>query len=165
MSLHDGVTVSYVGHSFDGVALGDRGRVLSSSGDHAHVMWSTGARVNQVDLVHEDDLVVAGRKAASHTIEASVDDSLVTAPLTTVAVRAIYDGQGEAGLLNALSEAGLLGGLAQIAEDALMHVASRVREDEEISAVLAQLDSDEAESLVSLASVVLLRDAFGSTDD
>lgn len=153
----EGHKVSYVGEPTEGLAVGEKGSVLSSDGASCHVMWATGARRGLVDLLPVDDVVSARRTAVVHTL----DDSLSIAPLQTVAVAETYEAEGAPGLLNALNEAGLLASFAQIAEDAVAHVSARLWEDDEFRQVLAHLDPEEGASLVSLASVVLLRDAFG----
>ena len=156
--------MSYLGNPAEGLARGEQGRVISANGDSSHVMWSTGTRVNTVDLIEDVDLMVTA-KARANTVVAHLADSLEVGPLVTLAVRETMDESGEAGLLNALNDSGHLGGLAQIAEDALEFVAARLRTDEAFCEVLAQLDQGERSSLVSLASSVLLRDAFSGQDD
>lgn len=164
--MRDGQRVSYIGFDADGLVLGDQGRVISAGQDYSHVMWSTGTRVNCVDLVEDVNLVPTA-KARANTVAAHLVDSLDVGPLVTLAVRETLDESGEAGLLNALNDSGHLSSLGQIAEDALEFVASRLRADGAFGEVLAQLDQNEASSLVSLASSVLLRDAseMGETDD
>lgn len=159
--IAEGKTVSYVGPLYaDGPNVGDTGKVLAHAGDHSHVQWATGARTSQVDLVSGDDLVEASGPRA-RTAAAEISDSLAYGTMLTVAVRETYDEVGETGLLNSLNESGHLGGMGEIAEDALRYVASRVREDPAFSEVLGQLEADEADSLVTLTASVVLRDAFG----
>lgn len=155
--MRDGQQVTCLGERGDGLALGDRGRVLAVAGAGSHVLWRTGARQGQVTLVDNEDLVATGQE---ETVEAQVADAL-DGPLVAVAVRETYDEAGGAGLLDALNEAGHLAVFAQIADDVVGFIASRVRQDPAFRAVLALLDDDEGASLVSLASTVLLRDAFG----
>lgn len=163
MTLRDAQRVSYVGPERSGLALGDSGVVLSASGDAAHVQWATGARADQVDFVSADDLVPVG-KTPSHTTASAFEDSLTYGTMVTVAVRETYDESGEVGLLNALSAEGHLAGLSSVAEEALTLVASRLREDDALRQVLAQLDAEEGEALINLTAAVLLRDAFGGSD-
>lgn len=161
--MRDGDRVSYVGFPDNGLVLSDRGRVVSVNGESSHVLWATGARIDRIDLIEDQDLVVV--KASLNTISAQLADSLGMGPLVRLAVRETLEETGEAGLLNALNDFGHLGGLAQIAEDALEFVASRLRTDEAFAEVLSQLDEPEGSSLVSLASSVLLRDAFSVSEE
>lgn len=160
----EGRTVSYVGDPRADLAVGDRGRVLSSNGDCCHVMWATGASTGQVSLLPVDEVVVGRRQAASAPTD-PLEDSLAVPSLSAVAVVETFDAEGPAGLLNALAEAGMLASFAQIAEEAVTHVAARLCQDEEFRAVLGQLDPEDGSELVSLASAVLLRDAFGGETD
>lgn len=159
--LRDGQQVSYVGMPVDGHAIGDRGQALSVAGDSAHVMWSTGARTGQVELIHSDDLVGhgAGRVAGS-----VFDDSMATAGMVTFAVRDTYDIGGPNALLDAMNDGGHLASLEAIAEDALAHVAAQVRSDPAFQAVLAQLDEREGAEFVTLTATAVLRDAFGGSE-
>lgn len=158
--MRDGQQVTYVGDGGDGLHLGDRGQVLAVVGSGSHVLWRTGVLHGQVTLVENEDIVREGR---AQTVEAAVADAL-DSPLVTVAVRETYDESGEAGLLNALNEAGHLAAFTQIAEEAAGFIASRIRRDPAFRAVLAHLDGDEGDRLVTLASTVLLRDAFGGAE-
>ena len=167
MTVRDSQRVSYVGPERSGLALGDRGIVLSASGDAAHVQWVTGARTDQVDFVPADDLVAMGRPPKDppgHTTAAAFADSLTYGTMVTVAVRETFDESGEVGLLNALASEGHLANLSSVAEEALALVASRVREDDAMRQVLGQLDAEEGEALINLTAAVVLRDAFGGGD-
>lgn len=160
----EGQTVSYVGLPERGLDVGDKGRTLSCSGSSSHVMWTTGHRVDLVDLIHHDDLVVQAKAATRMSTAGSLEDTLSVPSLSMVAVRETLEESGEAGLLNALADTGCLGFLVDAADEALAMVASRVRADEGFALVLSHLDCDEAERLVELTAAVVLRDAFGSSD-
>lgn len=164
--MRDGQQVSYVGPTGPGFpAVGDQGKVLSSSGNSGHVQWATGARRRQVDLVIADDVVEVRRERQANRVEAAFADSLeVGEQDEPLQVRAVLEESGEVGLLNALAASGHLAGLQQIAEEALEFVAARVRQDPHLATVLGHLDQGEGDSLVSLASSVLLRDAFTPED-
>jgi hypothetical protein len=112
-----------------------------------------------VDLLPVEDVVAPSRTVVA--LSSALEDSLAVASMSTVAVRDTYETEGPAGLINALNDAGLLASFASIAEEAVQQVAVRLWSDDEFAAVLAQLDPEEGADLVSLASVVLLRDAFG----
>lgn len=160
--MRDGDRVSYVGFVREGLALGDRGKVVSANGDSSHVQWATGARVGCIDLVDDLDLVPT---PGSRTAAASVlTDSLEVGPLVTLSVRETLEESGEAGLLNTLNESGHLAGLGPIAEDTLQFVAGRLRQDDAFAGVLGQLEPEEASSLIALTASVLMRDAFGQEE-
>ena len=137
----------------DGLAIGDRGRVLSAAGSGSHVLWSTGKRKGDLTLTANVDLV------SSRTVD--LNDDLDSGGLVSVAVRDTYDSGGEVALLNALNAEGHLATFAPIAEEALQMVTARIRQDPSIREVLANLDEDEGAGFISLAASVLLRDAFG----
>lgn len=158
--IREGAKVSYVGDGDDDLAVGDRGKVISVAGSSAsHVLWSTGKRLGQITLCDDADLV-ATPKAAALTY-----DGLDSGSLVTIAVRDTYDAAGEVGLLNALNDEGHLASLSQIAEEAVQIVASRLRTDPSMTEVLASLEPEEASAFVSFTASVLLRDAFGGTDE
>lgn len=156
----DGEKVSYVGDpTKEGLRIGDEGQALSVTEACSHVMWATGARTGQVDLVDNEDLVSRGGGRVAGSV---FDDSVSHAGLVTVAVRETYDTDGGVGLLNALNEAGHLASLEAVADEALAFVCAQVRSDPAFSSVLGQLDESEAADFVSLTATSVLRDAFGS---
>lgn len=159
--LREGDVVSWVGTGAPGgPAVGDVGRVASSSGNSGHVLWTTGSRSGRVDLVAEWDVVPAPTvPKTGHSVTASLTDSLSMDGVHT-AVRDTFEESGPAGLLSAMHALGDLACFATIAEEALILVATRLREDPQFAHTLAALDDPDADSLVSLASSVLLRDAF-----
>jgi hypothetical protein len=95
---------------------------------------------------------------AGHTVTASLSETLGVDAHT--AAREVFDEAGPAGLLSAMHACGDLVCFASIAEEAVDFVAARLREDPQFAHTLAALDDPDADSLVSLASSVLLRDAF-----
>jgi hypothetical protein len=156
--LREGSKVSYIGDGRDGRTLGERGTLLVISGAVGHVQWLDGTLTPH----YTDDLAPLGRIARIEHDELA--DSLDVGPVVHVGVRAVYESEGSAGVLNQLSATGALTGFAEIAEEARTLVASRIRSDPGFRAVVAQLDDDEGEDLVALASHVLLRDAFSDTE-
>jgi hypothetical protein len=159
MQLRDGMKVSYIGLGEAGVELGDRGTVLSADTSGSHVSWVTGAAIGRVILVHNDDLApISSTRTAVHD---ELDDSLEYGSLVSIAAREIFDASGEAGLMDAMNEAGHLASLTSSAEDAVAHVAAQVRNSPSFESVLAQLDSEEADSLVNLTASSLIKDALG----
>lgn len=157
--LREGDAVSWVGDAIPGgLSVGDTGTVASSSGESGHVLWSTGARRGKVDLVEEMDVVPAPA-TQRHAVVSSLRDSLGF-ETTHTAAREVFEEAGAAGLLSAMHERGDLAGFPSIADGAAEFVSARLREDPDFGRTLAALDETEADSLVSLASTVLLRDAF-----
>lgn len=160
--IRDGQQVSYIGMPrSDGLGISDRGQALAVAGKAAHVMWSTGARSGQVDLIDCDDLVGHGPGRVQGSV---FDDSMSTAGLVTFAVRDTYEAEGPTGLLNAMNEMGHLASLPSIAEDALAYTCAQVRQDPSFTSVLAQLDESEAAEFVTLTATSMLRDAFGGDE-
>lgn len=154
----EGQRVAFCGDPDAGLQPGDRGKVLSSAGQASHVMWATGARAGEILLVGNLDLVASQQAPVSY-------DDLDSGSLVSIAVRDTYDGAGPVGLLNALNEEGHLATFATIAEEAMQAVAKRIRQDPSITEVLAVLDPEEGAEFVSLATSVLLRDAFTQADE
>lgn len=145
--------------------VGAIGRVLSLSGSGAHVQWETGPKQGTIDLNDLNDLVETGRDSVQRTASKAVFDSFADTldipSMPMLQVRAAYDEGGEEGLLLALSEAGRLSMLAEYAEEAVGLLATRLRQDPDFSMVLAQLDSDEADSMVGKVASLVLADRIG----
>ena len=153
----EGQRVAFCGYPGDGLAIDDRGKVLSRSEGSCHVLWTSGSRAGDVTLVLDDDLV--GVTAAAHTY-----DDLDSGRLVSISVRRVFDGGGKVALLNALNEEGHLASFATIAEEALQAVAAGIRQDPSIQEVLASLEPEEGAEFVAFAATALLQDAFGGDD-
>lgn len=168
----EGSRVSYAGD--DPLQdVGSQGRVVSLSGTCAHVQWYSGPKTSMIELEDLNDLVEfrgSQSAAAQAQIEAQAfadnafADTLDMVSLPSMAVRAVYDDEGEDGLLVALSEAGRLAVLAEYAEEAVGLVATRIRQDPEFAAVLAQLDPDEANGMVFRVASLVLADRISGED-
>lgn len=155
--MRESARVAYTGTDWDGITLGDQGTVISADGSVNHVLWATGARTGQVVPVYDYDLSQIGGRSASAVLE----DSLEVGSLTAFAAREVYDDGGEVAVLNQMVDHGHLAAFADIAERAISMVSSEIRQDPSMRAVLAQLDEEEGESVLRLASACLIRDAFG----
>jgi hypothetical protein len=155
--IFEGSQVSYTGLDGSDLCQGDQGRVLSVDGAVAHVMWTTGTCASQVSPVYDSDLISL---AAVDGVSDSLQDSLDVSSLVSFSVRQTFDSGGEVAVLNEMAEAGSLAVFGAIAEDALALVTSRIRADAAFHTVVAELDEDEAESVLRLASICLVRDAF-----
>lgn len=162
----EGARVTYVGT--DGRAERQEGTVIAvtatSPSSVCHVQWATGA----FEALYEDDLSdVDGRTQHAHSasLHDPLADSLEVGSLQTYSVRTVLDEGGEAALLNEMIRAGHLAGLGPVVDEAIALVAARLRQSLPFIEVTAQLDPEEADSLVSLASTCLVRDAFASLDE
>lgn len=161
--MRDGQKVSYIGPHQAGLALGDQGLVISDADTASHVLWSTGTLQGQVSLLDDYDLAPLGRQATAK-VHDDLDDSLEVGTLAVTAVREVYDVAGEVGLLNEMGAQGHLSSFAAIAQEVSDLVQTRIRNDPSFRAVTAQLEDEEGEALVRLASFVLVRDAFGESE-
>lgn len=159
--LHEGSKVSYTGVDMAGHALGDQGRVMAVSDSVAHVAWDTGHLAGQVVPVYDYDLVSL---SARHAVSDALEDSLEVGGLVSFSVRRTYDTGGATAVLNEMAESGHLASFSSIAEQALGQVAHAIRHDASFRAVSADLDEEEAENVLRLASACLIRDAFGDVD-
>lgn len=162
----EGSHVSYVGDGRSGRALGERGQVLAITGRSGHVKWAD----RSITLEDLDDLALlragfgAARATAAFEPDDELADSLEVGPIQAAGMRGVYEAEGGAGVLSALASTGQLAGFASIAEEARLFAEARVRQDPDLARVAAQLDPEEADELVSLATAGLLRDAFGGVD-
>lgn len=153
--MYEGQEITWVGLG-DESTEGDRGQLLAFAGKtSAHVLWTTGSRAGSTTLEDVDDLTA---------VASLVEDSLEVGSMQTFAARQVFETQGEAGVLNAMARLGHLTGFPTIAEEAFGLISSRIRMDPSFRQVTAQLDDEEGEALVRLASVCLIRDAFGGTE-
>jgi len=134
---------------------------LVVSGHCAHVQWKTGSLAGQVSLVDTLDLEPLSSRQGS--VEEALNDSLEVSGLGTFTARQIYDEGGSHALLNAMADSGKLSAFHEIAEDALVLVAERIRTSASFTALAAHLDEDEADEMVRLAAAALIRDAFSAS--
>jgi hypothetical protein len=160
--LHEGARVSYIGDGHDGRALGEHGRLLAITGRSGHVKWED----RTITLVDLNDVAALSPSTAAARPPADDDlaDSLDVGPVRSFGVRGVYEVDGTSGVLSALASTGQLTGFASIAEDTRLFAEGRVRQDPELSRAAAQLDPEEADELIAMATAVLLRDAFGALD-
>lgn len=158
--MRDGQRVSYIGPQVDGLEVGDRGEVISAGDGASHVLWHTGSKQGAVVLTDHYDLSLGQKKVAA-TIDDGLDDSLDVGTLTVTGAREVFDTEGETGILNVMAEQGHLASFATIAQEAQDLILTRIRNDPSFRSMAAQLDDEEAESVIRLATAVLMRDAFG----
>jgi len=161
--LTEGARVSYTGESRGRLGTGAEGRLLSISGDSGHVLFSTGKVAGVVEFLPLHLLTAHGQAQPSLIADA------LDAPeqLSSVAVRETVASSGEQGLVAALSEAGVLDELASIADEAAEMVASRIREDPGMRQIMAALDGEERDQVVSLTTSMILGSAahYGEGQD
>lgn len=156
--MRDGQKVVYTGFGDPNAVEGDEGRVLTSSTTSAHVKWANG----QYSLVPVEDLSPTG----GLSVEAVLEDSLeFHSGITLLAARDVYEDQGPEGLINHMASTGHLAAFPQIAEDTLDVISARLRQDPVFMLVVGTLDEADADTLVRMASLVLVRDAFGLAED
>jgi hypothetical protein len=160
--LPDGSSVSYIGDGHDGRALGERGQLLTTSGRTTHVKWADGT-ISPHDC--DDIAPVNARLLREAVTRDEFADSLEVGPIVATGLRATYETEGEAGVLNALASSGHLGGFQAIAEEIQGFAEQRIRQDGTFREAAAQLDEDEVDGLIRVAALVLLRDAFGTVDE
>lgn len=155
----EGGKVIYAGDTDPFQEVGARGKVVALAGTAAHVQWTTGPKQGSIDLVETFELLPdrTGKEATSQPVN-SFDNALDMPRLVTVAVRDTYDDLGEDGLVNALSEAGHLAMLSEYVDEAVGHLAARVRQDPALGDILSQLEPDEADGLVGRVASLLLTD-------
>jgi hypothetical protein len=163
--FREGMVVSFIGDGHDELTLGNHGKILAFASDTAgHVQWLDGPLRGSVTL-HD---LAADFAPSSQKFEASRDgleDSLEVGPVAHTSARSVYDMEGSLGVLSMLASAGYLANFESIADEAQTFVQQRIRQESSLREALSQLDDDEGEELVSLASRVLLHDAFGNADD
>lgn len=162
--LPDGSPVSYIGDGRDGRSLGERGQILTTAGRTAHVKWADGA-ITPHDVADIAPTNARGVQRAAVAVRDDFADSLEVGPIVATGLRATFDIEGEAGVINVLASAGHLVGFQAIAEDVQAYVEQRIRQDGNFREAARQLDEDEIDSVARVASLVLLRDAFGTVDE
>jgi hypothetical protein len=162
----EGTRVTYAGDTDPFQEVGALGRVVALSGDAAHVQWTTGPKTGSIDLVETYELLPARTTLAfeATTVTAAFDDALEMAAAPSLQVRAVYDEAGPEGLVAALDEAGHLPALAEYVEDALGRLGAQLRGDAHLSGILASLEPDEAESVVSRLASMLVADRTEESD-
>jgi hypothetical protein len=152
-SLYEGDLVAYVGDALDGIEPA-QGRIMAfASSRDAHVMWTTGSRVNQIDVINVYDLMPVASVA-----------SLESAKLTATSVRHVYNVEGETGVLNYLSSTAQLVTWPDIAAEVLEFVTGKLKADASMELCWEQLEPEQVSKVAALAATVLLRDSFGPED-
>lgn len=171
--LREGRLATFVG---EGPDFGTQAEVISLEHQAAWVRFVTGARTGEIDLIEDADLVPAEPRSryASASVPVAVpqtvvaarddlDDSLDVGLPIRVGVAQVQATQGTLGLLTMLATRGDLHRLSTAVDEAFVVVANRIRQDPHLRQILAELDDDDAEKLVQMASLTLLHSAFGES--
>jgi hypothetical protein len=160
----DGSPVSFIGLPGSGLAIGDRGQVLCTTGRGAHVKWASGQRAGAVTLEDVDDLVPAARHTAVGSAAPAASDALdevgVPSHLGLAHLCAL---RGPDAVLTAIASTHAQE-LAKVAREVRNYAEERVAASPGIGQVIAQLDEEEGAELVRLATIAIIRDTFGLTD-
>ena len=161
--FREGSLVSYVGRGDDGRVLGERGKILSITGRCAHVKWGD----DTLTLVAlEDDILPLASVTGAERVPLRDDlaDSLAVGPMPVIGLRQVFDTEGSMGVLNELSTTGQLDSFSNIADDVRAYAEKRIRQEPVFVQAATQFDDDETEGLVTLATHLLLHDAFDQED-
>lgn len=178
--LREGRMATYIG---EGENFGAEAEVLSLAPNSAWVRYVTGARTGELELVDDLDLTPLesrSRYAAATEVKSppvpvlpqpvmapvtasrdELDDSLDVGLPMRVGAAAVQQTQGTLGVLTMLAHRGDLHRLSTVVDDALIMVANRIRNDSGVCQITSQLDEDDAENLVQMASLALLHSVFG----
>jgi hypothetical protein len=175
--LREGRLATYIGEGDD---FGAQVEVLSLENRAAWGRFVTGARTGEIELIEDLDLTPAEPRSRYARLDpVVVPVSPVSAPVVVIAARDDLDDsldvglplrvgvaqvqhtQGTLGVLTMLATRGDLQRLSTVVDEAFMVVANRIRQDPNVRTVIAQLDDEDAENLVQMASLTLLHSAFG----
>lgn len=156
---HEGQSVSYVGDGRDGRALGERGRVLATSGQSGHVKWGD----DTITLVDLRDVAPLSSTmgAARAVVRDELDDSLDVGPIVAPGVRGVFQSEGSTGVLQALAGSGQLASFASIAEQTRIYAEGLLRQDPGLMSAVSHLDDEDADEVITLATLRLLREVAG----
>jgi hypothetical protein len=156
---------SKVTHIGTGELFGHTGKLLARAGHGGHVKWATGPKTGCVTMVDIDDLVPANATHTAAVERDELEDSLEVGGLSFSAMQHMQVVEGTLGVLHFAADSGYLVNFGDIAEDVFLHTAGQLRQDPAFREVLAQLDENDGDALVTLATRSLLRDAFGDADE
>ena len=169
----EGQKVIYAGDTDPFNEVGAPGKVLSVSGDAAHVQWLGGPKTGSIELVEANDLVGDRNQATAllasiqpylgeaHVFEASLDvepgsNGIVSS--ASMQVRSSYDEHGEDGALSVLDESGVMAVLATHAEEVISLLGGKVATDAHMREALSGLEIDEQDVVVAKVVATLLTD-------
>lgn len=149
MHLRDGQKVAYAGDGAFGLSPGDRGVVLSSDSDSAHVMWQSGPHSGRVTLHAVYELVPEGKPARSGL----VSEGLAQAVRETMMYR------GSLGVIDVLGDEGILTTVADVVDSAVSLVVHSLRSDPVLNEALSMLESDEADAMILATANAMFNEA------
>lgn len=153
--IPEGAHIAFIGedNALDAgsLSIGDEGRVVQATGMGSYVLWATGALEGQITLEPNIDIVA---------IASAEEDVDLDATITTLAAKDVYAKAGSVGILNILNKEGHLAFFEEVARDAISLISSSIRNDASFKSITEQLDFQEGENLIQLATNTLIRDAF-----
>jgi len=167
--FHEGQLVTSVGDGSDGVPLGTHGRILALAGIEAgHVQWLSGHLAGRVDFVAslDDALAPASRKVtAAYAAQDGLEDSLEVGPVSKTGAAYLMATSGPGSVIQQLVSTGAFADASELGEEALAFVEARLRHSAALQPHLAELDEEDRETVLRLASRDLLVQACGVLDD
>lgn len=168
--FHEGQLVTSIGDGSDGVALGTHGKILALAGIQAgHVQWLSGPLAGMVHFVPslDDALTPASRTvtAAYTTQQDGWEDSLEVGPVSKTGAAYLMATGGPGSVIQQLASSGAFADANDLGEEALAFVEARLRHSATLQPHLAELDEEDREVVLRLASRDLLAQACGVHDD
>ncbi len=143
--FYEGDRVEWVGGGFQA-----EGKIIQCEATAAHVKWESGPDIGRFTLVDFFDI---------EPVTAKVED-----PFHLHAVRKAYDEDAEEGVVTFLAKNAYLKGWNKIAKDVLDYTEDRLRTDASMELVDEQLSAQEKQRVLTVAAMMLLRDAFGDPE-
>jgi hypothetical protein len=146
--MRDGARVAFLGDD----RLGDEGVVLDAGNTGSSVKWD---RTGEIRLESNRLLVEITPR---DRFNESIDDCLDTPGLTTFAVAETMERSGPEGVFAQMAEEGHINLLADMAEEAIDLVASKLRRDPSFREVLGMMEDEDGDVFVRYAATHLLRE-------
>lgn len=167
--FHEGQLVTSIGDGSDGVTFGTHGKILALAGIEAgHVQWLSGPSTGRVHFVAslDDVLAPASRKVqAAYAAQDGWEDSLEVGPVSKTGAAYLMATGGPGSVIQQLASTGAFADASDLGEEALAYVETRLRHSAILQPHLAELDEEDREIVLRLASRDLLAQACGVLDD
>lgn len=168
--FHEGQLVTSIGDGSNGVPLGSHGKILALASTAAgHVQWVSGGLSGHVQWIPElaDAVAPASRKVAAALTQQQDgwEDSLEVGPVSKTGAAHLMATGGPASVIQQLASAGAFADTGEVGEEAIAFVEARLRHSASLIAHLAELDEEDRETVLRLASRDLLAQACGGADD
>lgn len=146
--MRDGSRVAYLGDDH----LGEEGVVLDAGNTGSSVRWD---RTGEIALVANRLLAELQTR---DPFQESFDDSLDTPGLTNFSVARTMQESGPRGVFASMAREGHIDLLADVAEEAIDFVTSRLRQDASFREVVRLMDDADGDAFIRYAAVSLLRE-------